>query len=224
MQKLYFGLSFAFNLVSLALPAQAQRPSVTVGVNGGTLGAGGDVALGLNKMIAVRAGGHFASVKPSLDVEGITYNGALKWKNGQFLLDLHPMGNALRLSTGLFLNGNKINIAVDPASSVTLGGQTYAAAEIGTLSGAVTFQTAAPYFGLGFGSSGKIGFGVDLGVVLQGKPRVAYTGTTTLTGAAQQQFNQNVAAEMAQIQAKVDDFSLVRYYPVLSAGLMVKLF
>jgi len=202
--------------------AVAQRPSIAVGLKASTLGLGGEVTIGVNKHIGLRGNGNFLSKGFDWTLEDIDYNLSLDWKSGMLLIDLHPMGNAFRLSGVMLFNGNKLEIGADPTTSVEIGGTTYVASDIGTLTGQIDFNKAAPYFGLGFASGGRFGISFDLGAAVQGTPKVNYTGTTTLTGPAATAFNQSVATELADIRANLDDRSYLKFYPVLALGLQVR--
>jgi hypothetical protein len=210
-----------FALVAPA-PTWAQRPTIAIGVKASTLGFGGELTLGINKRIALRAGGNLYKHDFDVTVEDIDYSMGFDWKSGMTVLDFHPFGNAFRLTGGAVWNGNKLSLTADPSTSVDIGNQTYTAAEIGTLSGAIDFNKVAPYLGFGLATQGRVGFTFDLGAAVQGSPKVTYTGTTTLTGPAQTTFNQNVAAETAEIQQDLDGRSYLKYYPVLAVGLQVK--
>ena len=68
---------------------------------------------------------------------------------------------------------------------VTIGDETFAAADVGTLEGDATYRTFAPYLGLGYGATllkGALTVGFDLGVMYQGAADVELDAEGGLLG------------------------------------------
>ncbi len=95
---------------------------------------------------------------------------------GSLLLDVHPMGGMFRITAGGAYYNGQYDISATPTAGFTyqIGNNTYSAAAIGTLNGAIEYKKAVPYLGVGwdFMARRKSGFGltVDLGVYFIGKP------------------------------------------------------
>lgn len=193
-------LSSALLLLSslpAAAPAQGPNagPKVGGGLGFGSLGLAGDVFVGLTQRVEAR--GQLNYWKLSLtnkSIGDVAYDVEAKWLSGAVLADLYLAG-PLRVSGGAVWNGNQLTIDANPTVSVSIGDTTYQATDIGTINGTIDFRSVSPYLGIGLAGRGRVSPVLQLGVVLQGAPRVAYTATTTLTGTAKTRFDQEVQRE-----------------------------
>ena len=132
------------------------------------------------------------------------------------IADFHPFKGGFHLSAGLFSNENEISISATPTAALDIGGTTYTPAEIGTLSGRISFDSTAPYFGLGWGRiSGekRVGFLFDLGILKQGSGSVELTSSTGLINLV------DLQTEISEIEADIEDFD---FWPVVSFGLAIR--
>lgn len=176
MKYILLGLP-AFALV-MATPASAQDQASTfsVAVSGGTLGIGPEVTTRISPLLGVRGSATFLSFSHSVDGDEIEYDGDLKLGSVGAALDLHPFANGFRVSAGARYNKNKVKLKATPGSAETveIGGTTYAGSQIGTLNGSVRVKEFAPTLTLGYGSGLTRGvtFGIDAGVMFEGKPRI----------------------------------------------------
>jgi hypothetical protein len=197
-------------------------PHLGVGVEAGSLGLGAAVIVGVTRRLEVRGvGNYFKLTFKNQNISDIDYDVTAKWASGMLLADLYLTG-ALRVTGGLAVNGNKLTIDAKPTSDVTIGDSVYTPAEIGTITGSIDFKKGAPYLGLGVAGHGAISPVFELGVIFQQSPRVSYTPTTTLSGAAKTTFDQNAQLEAAKIQ---DDLNkpYFKYYPHVALGLTIRL-
>ena len=114
-------------------------------------------------------------------------------------------------------NGNSIDLSVTPANSIVIGGTTFTAAQLGTLSGDVDFEDFAPFFGLGyegdfFDQRVLLAFGA--GVLFQGDPEVDLSASGVLA---------NDPALLAALRREEndleDDLDFLSFYPVVSLSL-----
>lgn len=213
-------------LFVLALPAGALAqapgagPRIGVGLGFGSLGLGGDVSVGLTSRLEARGGLNYWKLSlTNKSISDVAYSVEAKWMSGGVAADLYLAG-PLRITGGLVYNGNQLTVDANPTVSVTIGDMTYTANDVGTINGKIDFRKVSPYLGIGFAGRGKISPVLQLGVVLQGAPQVSYTATTTLTGAAKTQFDQEVQQEVAQIE---DALSFFKYYPHVALGLAIRL-
>ena len=103
--------------------------------------------------------------------------------------------------------------------SQEIGGTRYTAAEIGTLTGDMSLNTAL-YRGIGFGNPiGKtVGISLDLGIGLRSEPAVTLRANGTLANDAD--FLANLSQEASAIE---EDATLLRYYPVISLAISIGL-
>jgi hypothetical protein len=97
-------------------------------------------------------------------------------------------------------------------SDVVVGGNVYTPAEVGTLSARTEFDRTAPYAGVGWDwsrNSRLFGVSFDLGLLDQGSPTVSLHADGGLV--ADPQFEDDLAAEQAELNDSLDDFGLVPY-------------
>jgi len=214
--------SALLSLAVIALTATAAEAQVGVAARASTLGIGAELSYRVNRTVGLRAGGNFGSLTRTADIEGIEYDVKPKFSNGTAIVDLHPFGGSFHLSAGMVLNSNEGEVEARLNGPITIGQQTYQPDQVGELTGLIDYEKkTAPYLGLGFGGQGRISFLFDVGVVFSGHPRVGLTGGGNLTGQEKVIFDQNVEAEVAEIQAKIDDEKYLKYYPVVSLGIRI---
>jgi len=226
---------FQKTLVSLALlgavavaPARAQvdpddRGPVAVGVSLSTLGIAPELSLHLSRWFGLRSGFHYLSASFDEDVEDVSYELRPKWQNLTALADVHPFGNAFRLTGGLVLWKTKAEADGLLTGPVEIGNSTYQPSEVGALLGTADYsRSVAPMFGLGFAGRGRFAVTFDLGVVVTGRPDVSLSVDSPLTGAALAQLEADVAAEEAQIRQDIEDEPLAKFYPVISLGFKLR--
>jgi hypothetical protein len=197
--------------------ARAESPlGVGVSATVGTLGAGGEVTVGVTRFLGVRAGAHWLGIDPGFSIEEGDVNTELRWLNYHALLDVHPFGNGFRISGGGVLNDNRFSLSADLTEAVTINGVDYG---LTALNGDVEFEKFAPYVGLGYGNAaGKNGrwhFSFDLGVMFQGEPTVNIEAEAS-NPILQALLDNDLREEEQDIEEDLSDF---KYYPVLSFGI-----
>ncbi len=179
-----------------------------------TLGIGLETGVRLNESFGVRFGGNWLSVDFDRTVDDVDYEADATLASLGTLLDYHPFRGGFRLSGGLRFNFNEAGLTGVPNGDVTIGDQTFAASDVGTLEGDVSYDVVAPYIGLGYGATllqGALTIGFDLGVMYQGKADVdldarggALEGNAVLEA--------NLAIEEEDIEDDLEDFIV---YPVI---------
>lgn len=207
---------------SLTPSAFAGTGDIGVALKGGTLGLGGEVTVGLMPSVNARAGFNTFNYDGSRTENNIKYDYKLKLQSIPVLLDWHPFeASGFRLSSGAVFNSNKINATGTPQGTYTIGGTTYTAAQIATLSGNVSFNNFAPYAGIGWGNvvgeDSGLSIAFDLGVMFQGKPNVSLAASGPI--ATDATFKTNLAREVADLESNINS---LKYYPVISLGLAYK--
>lgn len=202
--------------------ATSARAEVGATLKVGTQGIGADVTTGINEKLNARFnlnyfsygttfegdededGGGGGSVKPELTL--LTLGALLDW---------HPWAQGFRLSAGLYLNMNKVDMTADLSDTVEINDREYTLSDLG---GSVDFNTLAPYLGLGYGNAvgtdGRWHFSFDLGVMFQGTPQVDLRASVS-DPALQTQLDADIAGEEKKLE---DDLGFFTIYPVISFG------
>lgn len=218
MRKKHLAMTGSLVMLLAASTSQAfEAPAV--GINAGSFGPGLDISMPiLPNRLNVRVNGNYLSQDYTLEDTDATYDAKVKLQTMGALLDFYPFKGRFRLSTGLYYNGNQLDLTATPngQSSYTFNGQTYTSDEVGSATGKMTFNKAAPYIGLGFGNpvkkDGGFGFMSNLGVMYQGAAKVSLQGTGA---AADPRLAADIEAERKKVE---DEASKYRWYPVLSFG------
>lgn len=215
----------SFRLPTAALLACAAAPvcaadmpgKTSFTVSAGTLGIGLEIA---HTLPVVNLTGRLAwngfSYDYSDTVDGIRYEAELDLNNVTALVDWRPWGKFTHFTAGLVYNNNAIAFSGAPAASYTIGSMSFAADQVGRLSGDVTFDKLVPYAGLGWNIpvAPRTALSLELGVVFQGEPQLSLQADGVL--AADPIFQSELEREQADAQR---DLSQFEYYPVVSLGL-----
>ncbi len=205
------------------LGATSAAAATGVTLKAGTLGFGADVTFGISPKVNARVGFNTFSYTfdPSSDKEDEGDGGAeitpkLKLQTFGALLDWHPWAGGFRLSTGLYLNRNKLDLTADTSGTVEINDREYTLSD---LSGTVDFNSVAPYLGIGYGNAaganGHWHFSCDVGVMFQGSPQVDLRATVS-DPALQAQLDADLAEEETSFESDTEVFTV---YPVISLGL-----
>jgi len=195
-----------------------------VGIRVGTTGIGGDVAWDLVPTLSARVGYSYLSFSTTVDSTDVKYDAKPKLSNGNLFLDWAPFGPFFRFTGGVVLNDNKVDVTAQPnGATYTLGGVTYPAAAVGTLSGTVKAgNSAAPYLGIGYGRVAGAGVNLygDLGVMFQGSPKATLTATCgpATPPALCAQIQASTVTEANDLQDSIRNF---KYFPVVSIGVTI---
>jgi len=207
-------------LGACAAPASAADSVWTFGLVGGTQGLGPEVAYRGGEYFGLRANAGYAPYNRDQTIDQITYSGKLKLNSFGAAIDCYPMGGGFRLSAGVRSNNNKVDLIATPASSVTVGNNTYTPAQVGTVSGTVKANEFAPTLSLGYGGTLAEGFtiGVELGAMFQGSPKIQnYQATGML--ANDPTFQSDLQIERARVQDKVHSY---QYWPIAQIELLYR--
>lgn len=210
--------SLALSLLLLAPAAASAQRAVGVGVRAGTLGIGGDLAVGLSDNLQIRGG---VGLVP-FDVGGTWSD--IDWTldpPSSFItvgLDVFPTGGGFRVSGGVLYKPDQPELQGELSGSVDIGPRTYSAEEVGTLTGLADTGDLAPFLTLGFGRLAGAGTGLylDAGVAFQKEPDLQLSATGPI--AANAEFRQHLAEEERDVE---DDIAALRFWPILNIGLRV---
>ena len=107
------------------------------------------------------------------------------------LLDYAPFGGSFKLVGGIgILNKMDLNILIEYDESVTFGDVVLTKEDYGKLIADLSWQSVAPYLGLGWGRSvpkSGFGFAVEFGTYFTSSPDVTLTATKLLAPTADQE-------------------------------------
>lgn len=196
------------------LLASAARADLGIGLKAGTLGFGAELSKSFSDKFSVGLGFNTYDYKTTDRASDIDYDFNFDLQSVALLANYHPFGGVFRFTGGVVYNQNELNLTGKPTgTNYVINGKTYTAEEVGTLTGKLTFNSTAPYLGIGWGNRphGKSGLSADIGVLYQGSPKLALTAT----GAAA-----NLASDIEQERRSAEeDLSDLKWYPVLSLGM-----
>ncbi len=206
----------------LALAAAGSASAdVGIGVKAGTLGIGVEGRWSPLPWVDVRVGVNSYDYDDDGVQAGIDYDATLAldsvYATGNFRFPLSPF----RLTAGAFANGNEFLMQSRDTggASFNIGGSTFNAADVGVLESSTSFDSTAPYLGIGFDFEvfGKVGLNLDLGVLWQGDPDVTLdaTGLASAPPAVQAELAAALEAERLELEDEVDHF---KAWPVVSLG------
>ncbi len=195
---------------------------VGIGLHASTLGYGAELNFTASQYLVWRLDyNYYSDYSYTTTKEDIKYDAHLHLKSYGIAADWHPFGGIFLVSLGLFDNQNNIDAIGVPQQTYRLNGHVYRASDIGTLSGHITFNSVAPYLGLGWNTLGSeskgVGLEFGLGVFYQGSPKVRLTANGPISVLPIVQ--QDVLAQQAKME---NDWSSYRNYPVVNLGLVFR--
>jgi hypothetical protein len=200
----------AATLAFAASPARALEVA-WVGARASTLGVGAELGVRVVPTIIVRGVVQGGSYGFDREIDGIDYAADLDLGSFGAQVDFHPPLMPLYVTAGIFSNDNTIAINARPTGAVNIGGTSYTAAEVGTLTGEAAFDSTALYGGLGFEFGlGPIAAVLEAGVYAQGEPSVSLRASGT--AAANPDFQSALGREAASV---ADDLDYARHWPAV---------
>ncbi len=142
--------------------------------------------------------------------------------SGSLLLDWHLLKSAFRLSGGLVLNQNKLDLTSRTDDDLfIIDDVAYSREEVGDLAGRVDFNAISPYLGIGWGDAvgenSRLSFFFDLGILFQGSPQVELNATGPIASDAG--FRRHLNREEKEIEDETEKFTV---YPVIALGITYK--
>ncbi|MGH7560626.1 MAG: hypothetical protein ACRENB_06385 [Gemmatimonadales bacterium] len=215
--------AFVLCLTGIAITPATADAQLAVAGRISSLGVGAELSYRAGRTVGLRAAGNWLRFSREMTIDEVDYDFTPVLENGTALVDVYPFSGSFHVTGGVMLNGNEGRMVAVLNRPVTIGNRTYSPAEVGSLSGRLTYGETAPYLGLGFAGTGRIAFVFDLGVAFTGRPRAGLVGNTNLTGTERDVFESNVALEEQRVQAEIDERSYLKYHPVLSFGLKIRL-
>ncbi|MDJ0907876.1 MAG: hypothetical protein QNI99_01695 [Woeseiaceae bacterium] len=207
-------ISLGLAVLALSLSGNALA-DFGVGFKAGTLGLGVEGRYKPLPNIDVRVGANVYDYEDTDTRAGVNYDSTLNLETFYATANLSFPLSPLRLTAGLFSNGNEVNLTSVDSATFDIGGNTYTAADVGTLSSTTSFGSTSPYVGIGYDFEifGKVGLNLDLGLLWQGEPEVSLLADGLL--ANDPGFQSALEAERQQLE---DDISDYKAWPVISLG------
>lgn len=226
MKKTVLALAAA---AALVLPGTAQAQLGVAG-RAGTLGLGGEAALGLGSSLVIRGG---LGLMP-LEVDATSFwdvgndvEATLKLPETWYNIgaDLY-LGGSFRIGGGMLFKPDDPTVVgtVEGSASIEIGGRTYTASDVAEVEGRLVSKEQAPYVLIGFGKHTATGIGLflDLGVAFTGDPTVeleATSGNPTVINSAD--FQAQLAQERQNLQDDLPTYA--KYWPILNIGIRIGL-
>ncbi|TWB46091.1 hypothetical protein [Nitrospirillum pindoramense] len=208
------GVMALATVLSARAQTAEQGPWLSAGPVVSTLGLGAEVGARFDDHFGLRLNANGFAFTANHTVRDVRYDGDATLESFGLLADLHPFGGGWRVTAGARLNLNAIDLKGTPQNATyTIHGMTYTASDVGSLNGKIGFNRFAPYVGVGY--EGAVAnhwrFGVDLGAMYHGTPRVSLDASGPVTTTPD--FQSRLDAERQELRDDVKDYS---WYPVLS--------
>ncbi len=221
--KKFYVISLA--LVTFGLTSNAYALDVAVGAKVSTLGVGVDITTSLTETLNFRAG--IQSFKYGIDAEsdGVEYDADLNLFSGLMVADWHLFGGGFKIIGGLLVHDNNVSgtgqATSDTTATFTINDIVYSAADVGDLEADISYNSVAPYLGVGWGNPVSKGsnwtFFCDIGVAFMGAADVNVKASGAI--ASDETFMADLEEERRQLE---DDLSSYEFYPVVTLGVSYK--
>jgi len=192
-----------------------------VGLKAGTLGLGVEGRWSALPWLDVRLGVNSFDYDDDGSQAGINYDATFSldtiYATGNFRFPLSPF----RVTAGVVSNGNEFRMTSQDTGGlpIEIGNDTFSAADVGSLQSVSSFDSTAPYVGVGYDFEifGKVGLNLDFGVLWQGEPNVTLdaTGLENAPPAVQASLTTELENERLELEDEMSDF---KAWPVISLG------
>ena len=203
-------------------PVAVSAQGLGFGAFAGTLGIGGEAAIGVTDRVVFRGGYGFMPFEPSLTVSDLELTADLP-SSFHVGVDLY-LNNAFRLGGGVLWRSDDPTVEGVFTSDQDIGGNTYTPGQIGTLTGVFDGRDRSPYVLIGFGRHTQPGIGlfVDVGVAFVGDPEITLGATGgSLNPSTDAGFRSALDQEATDMEQ--DAGSYLKLWPWLSLGVRVGL-
>lgn len=188
-----------------------------VGLKAGTLGLGVEGRWSPIPWLDLRVGANSYEYDDDGSQAGINYDATFAldtyYATGNFRFPLSPF----RVTVGAFSNNNEYQMMSQDTGGADfdIGGNTFSPADVGSLQSVTSFDSTAPYLGVGYDFEifGKVGLNFDFGVLWQGEPSVSVQADGL--AADQQAFQNALEVERLELEDEMSDF---KAWPVVSVA------
>ena len=202
----------------LTVPAAVSAQGFGIAGRAGTLGLGGELALGLTNAFVIRGGAGLMPFEPSTSIEDIDVTLILpEWYNVG--VDLY-LGGSFRIGGGILFKSDDPRVEGNFTASQDIGGRPFTPAELGTLTGVLGSKSSAPYALIGFGNhiSPGVGLFLDLGVAFLGDPDISLDAVGG-TFSDRAELDSRLDAEALDWEESAGSY--LNYWPILNLGLRI---
>jgi hypothetical protein len=203
---------------SLSQAAQTETPEfrpLSLSLDAGTMGAGGELRWRFLDHFGIRGGGDYFQYTYHGDIESAKYEAKFRLQSEVVTLDWYPWKNrSFYVSVGALFNQNRLTGTSDSFQKVNIGGGSYTLNPGDYLQLKVEQEPINPYLSIGgnffyFDHAHHWSLGGELGVVYSGSPNVTLDSNAGIPLA-------NLEKERKNIEDKAKDFQL---WPVLKLAL-----
>ncbi len=211
-------------LAVMLVPASGFAKDFFLTPKVGTQGIGADLGYKVTPKFGARANFNYFTYSHDDTIEDVDYDADLDLTTAGALLDYHPFEGNFRITGGAYYNGNGLDLEgkLAEGASYEIGGNTYTTDELGSLEGDVDFNSFAPYFGIGWGTStdsGSWAFSLDLGAMYQGSPDVSLDAKNQDTlDEINDQTGRDLGKDLDKEASDIEDDVDYGFYPVVSVG------
>jgi len=219
MRKSFLTFSTALLLVA---PSAIEAQGFGVAGRVGTLGLGGEVAIGLTDKFVVRGGLGFMPFELTATIDDIDFTLTLPEKWMTLGADIYLNGS-FRIGGGMLFKPDDPILTGEVLSGATIeiGDEIYTSTEVSQLTGVLDSKDRAPYVLIGFGrhTAGGVGLFLDLGAAFMGEPVVSLTATGDPAVVGSPEFQSELRKQETNIE---DDLgSYIKVWPILNLGLRI---
>jgi hypothetical protein len=229
MRRSFVSAALLLSFIAVApAPARADPagmvPDNALGPMVSTSGVGASVAVPLVAgRLNFNTGFTAFGLSRGFEVDGSPFHGKVRVGAVPLYLTFYPFANWFNLQAGMVFNNNRASALAQapPEGTIHIFGETYTAAQLGTVTGATHFDKIAPYIGIGFGqpfAGGRFTFTGNLGVMFEGQPGVRLRVSNPAVAAAPGE-----AAQLQKYQNTINhDARILQYYPILSFAVVYR--
>jgi hypothetical protein len=206
--------------LAVAVPdAPVAAQGFGFGFRAGTLGLGGEAAMGLGERVVARAGIGWNPYDPDIALSEIDVTAELPtWYSAG--LDFYLNG-AVRIGAGVLFKPDDPTLSAVFTQNQEIGGQTFTPQQIGTLVGVIDSRDGVPYALVGFGrhTAPGVGLFVDFGVAFLGDPdfRLDAEGGSLSSGSGPLRD----ALDTEEQEFEDDAGAYLRFWPIINLGLRI---
>lgn len=198
-------------------PEAFEWTGISVGLNAGTLGFGAESTVHIAPWLNFRATATYLSATYKTTIERVDFDYDLESLGARLMLDLYPTRlKNFRISAGLVISDMEVTVEGEPDRNAILNGNVYTPEQMGRLRGRASYETVAPYLGIGWGNSVKpdalLTVSLDIGVMLQDYSfRLSSNGTEA--------GNEPFESDLNSVRSETTDvLDWLKIYPVVSLG------
>lgn len=211
----------------LALPATVAAQGFAVAGRAGTLGLGGEAALGLTDGLVIRGGIGLVPLEVDatsiLDI-GEDVEATLTLPKTWFNVgaDLY-LGSGFRIGGGMLFKPDDFEASGTLRSgTIEIGDDTYEIDEVSRVTMTVDAKEQAPYALIGFGKHTRTGVGLflDLGVAFLGERAIVLTAEGNPAIVNSPQFQAELEKERQNIDEDLPKW-VGKYWPIINLGIKV---